>query len=92
MAIMGYWKRGIPWTDAWVRRILLQGIPEFPWGYTSRIILGVSRPLSMYTMCRCVDGRAGLGVIPGARPMAEPRVYRGFPNSPLPWVLKEVKL
>ena len=48
MAIMGYWKRGIPWTDAWVRRILLQGIPEFPWGYTSRIILGVSRPLSMY--------------------------------------------
>ena len=33
-----------------------------------------------------------LGVIPGARPMTESRVYRGFLDSPLPWILKEVKL
>ena len=70
MLVMVLSERVIPQTDVWVRRVLLQGIPGLPWGYVIRIVLEVIRPpLCVYG---CVDGRASLGVIPGARPMAEP--------------------
>ena len=53
----------------WVRRVFLQGILEFLWGYVIRIVLEVIRPL--YICMGMLIAALALGVILEARPMME---------------------
>ena len=95
MLSMDYRQGFIPSPMRGFEGFLLQGIPEFPWGYVPRIVHRlVSRwssrtsPFALWVM----DNRAGTGVIPGLGLKAGLGVLRVVRRIPQHQVWRKAKL